>query len=53
MKGDGEIIEEIVSRDRHREINRVSGFSSTKQDSPHGKLLKCGHNSSVDDVVGP
>ena len=25
---------------------------STHQDSPHGRLLTCGHNSSADDVVG-
>ena len=24
----------------------------TQQDSPHGRLLTCGLNSSVDDVVG-
>ena len=24
----------------------------TQQDSPHGRLLTCGYNSSVDDVVG-
>lgn len=24
IKGDGEVMEEIVSRDRHREINKIS-----------------------------
>ena len=28
VKGDGEIIEEIVSKDRHRAINKVSLLSS-------------------------
>ena len=28
-----------------------SGTAPTQQVSPHGKLLTCGHNSSIDDVI--
>ena len=27
VKGDGEILEEIVSKDKHREINKVGGIN--------------------------
>lgn len=28
IKGDGEVLEEIVSKERHKEINKVTGGSS-------------------------
>lgn len=28
IKGDGEVLEEIVTKERHKEINKVDGFYS-------------------------